>query len=823
MRSFAPLALSALIGAAPAVAEEYRRPPPEIAAIAEAPPTPDVRVSPDGRWLLILERPALRPIAEVARPEMRLAGLRFDPRTNGPSREGYATRLLLARLRGTSEEVAAPARPIAGLPEGARIRDVAFAPDGTRFAFALARTDEIELFCADVEAAKARRLAGRLNGADGDSPFHWLPDSAGLVARLIPEGRGAPPAPPEVPAGPIVQESLGRKAAARTYQDLLASPHDEALFEHYLTAQAAIVPLDGKAIVPIGPKGVVERADPSPDGRHVLLSTIVRPYSYLVPASRFPRRVEVYGRDGKLVKRIADVPLADAVPIGFGACPTGPRGFAWRADAPATLVWTEAQDGGDPERDAPVRDHVRALAAPFEGEPALVVALGFRHAGIAWGRDDLALVSESWPKTRRTRTWAIDPRARGGAPRILFDRSSEDRYGDPGTPLLRPGPRGARVLRFAADGPLAIYLAGEGATSEGNRPFLRRLDLTREGAEPAEVFRSAPPFYERPVEILDDAGRFLLLRRESPTEPPNYFVRDLEKGALAAATDFPHPYPQLRGARKELIRYVRADGVPLSATLHLPPGWKPEDGPLPTLFWAYPIEFKSLDAAGQVTGSPHAFSRIGPGSPLYWLARGYAIVDDPKMPIVGEGDVEPNDSYVEQLVASARAAVDEVVRRGVADPERCAIAGHSYGAFMAANLLAHTDLFRAGIARSGAYNRTLTPFGFQGEDRPLWKARDVYFRMSPFVHAEKIDEPLLLIHGADDENAGTFPMQSERLYAAIRGLGGTARLVLLPHEGHGYQARESVLHMLWEMAEWLDRHVKRASPRPPAPTSPRGR
>jgi dipeptidyl aminopeptidase/acylaminoacyl peptidase len=422
------------------------------------------------------------------------------------------------------------------------------------------------------------------------------------------------------------------------------------------------------------------------------------------------------------------------------------------------------------------------------------------------------VVREAWWKSRRTRSWVIDPSHPRATPRLLFDRSSEERYSDPGNFVTVPDERGQQVLLLTRDGRSA-YLEGEGATPEGDQPFLDRIDLTSRAT--ARLWRSEPPFYEEVVSVLDPEAQRVVLHRESTTEVPNYFLRDFAAMSLARLTDFADPAPELAGMVPELVRYRRKDGVELSGRLYLPPGYDPAQGPLPFLLWAYPREFKSADAAGQVSGSPYRFTRPSGASHLLLLTQGYGVLDGPTMPIVGEGSAEPNDTYVEQLVASAGAAVDSLVERGVGDRERMAIGGHSYGAFMAANLLAHSDLFRAGIARSGAYNRTLTPFGFQAEDRTFWQARDVYLKMSPFTYADRIQEPILLIHGLDDNNSGTFPLQSERFFAALKGNGGTARLVLLPGESHGYRGRESVGDVLWEMAEWLERHVRKAPPREP--------
>jgi dipeptidyl aminopeptidase/acylaminoacyl peptidase len=778
----------------------YRLPPQVLVDIVDAPPTPGASLDPTRRWLLIVDRPSLPPIAELAERELRLAGLRIRPANHSPSRAGYVTGLRLMRLSDGSE------RRFSGVPEGARISDLRWSPDGSRFAFVNVRPDDVELWVADVAGGQARRLTGHLNLTAGTGP-HWLADGKSLVCTLVDPDLGPEPKVSEVPAGPVVRDSTGHAAPARTYQDLLKNSSDEALFEHYLTSRVARITLDGQ-VTPVGAPGMIFGLAPSPDGRYLLVRTVHRPFSYLVPAERFPRRIEVWDLDGKVVRTVADLPLEEEIPIAFDSVATGPREVLWREDAPATLFWVEALDGGDAGKPATERDRALLLAAPFQGEPAPLATLALRFSGIQWGTDHLALIDESWFKTRKTRTWIVQP---GGpaAPAVLFDRSVEDRYADPGSPLTTLDARGRRVLR-TADGGRTLYLLGEGASAEGNRPFLDALDIASHKTR--RLFRSAAPYFEVPVDLIDDGGTQLLQRRETVDDPPNYFVRDLASGKLRQLTRFPHPTPQLAGIHKELIRYPRADGVQLTATLYTPVGWKPADGPLPMLMWAYPQEFKSADAAGQVQDSPYRFARAGAGSPLVWLTLGYAVLDDPSMPIVGEGSQEPNDTYVQQLVASAQAAVDEVVRRGVADRRRIAIGGHSYGAFTTANLLAHSDLFAAGIAESGAYNRTLTPFGFQAEERDLWHAPDIYMRMSPFMYADKVKHPLLMIHGQADDNPGTDPIQSERFFNALKGNGATARLVYLPLEAHGYRGRESVLDSLAESYEWLETYVKNRPP-----------
>jgi dipeptidyl aminopeptidase/acylaminoacyl peptidase len=792
---------------APASAQEtdavYRTPSRELAALVDAPASPGVSLSPDQTTMLLMTRPGAPSIAEVSAPELRLAGLRIDPRNNGPSRGFTYIDLALRTLDGAE-------RPITGLPPEPRIGGVSWAPDGRHVAFTQTTVDRVELWVVDVESARARRLLdAALNAAYFGSPYSWLSDSRTLVARMVPDGRGPAPEEPSVPTGPVIQESAGEAAPARTYQDLLQNPHDEALFEHYATTQLARIDLDG-TVRPLGEPALVRSASPSPDGRYILVQTTHRPFSYLVPASRFPTLIEVWDADGNVVTEITDLPLQDNVPTGFGSVPTGVRSISWRTDAPATLQWVEALDGGDSDVEAAERDRLFLLDAPFAGEAAALATFPLRYGGTFWSEDGYALVFESWFATRQVRAYVVDP-DEPGKMRTLFDFSMENRYDDPGMPLSRRTEWGTSVL-LTADGGRTLFLTGQGASPEGNRPFLRRLDLM--SGETEEIFRSQAPYYEMPVAMLDEDGTRLLTRRESNEEPPNFFVRDLDGGSVEAVTEFPHPYPHLAGIQTEAIQYTRGDGVPLSATLYLPAGYDPErDGPLPTFVWAYPQEFKSADAAGQRTDSPHQFKRVSYSGAVPWVTRGYAVINNASMPVVGEGDEEPNDTFRRQLVANAQAAIDEGVRRGVVDPDRVAVGGHSYGAFMTANLLAHSDLFRAGVARSGAYNRSLTPFGFQREERLFWEAPEIYFAMSPFMHADKVDEPILLIHGEADNNSGTFPVQSIRFFNAIKGLGGTARLVMLPAESHGYAARESVLHMLWETDRWLEVHVKNASPR----------
>jgi dipeptidyl aminopeptidase/acylaminoacyl peptidase len=801
--------------AGPAAAQ-YQTPPKEIVDILDAPPVPTAVVSPSRQAMALLERASMPSIAELAQPMLRLAGLRINPRTNGLHRSQTLRAITLKTLQpGAAPPAVSPAPAVAvqgtdvavTLPPNPRLSWIGFSPDGARFAFTHTRDTGIELWMGDAATGQAKAIStASLNGAWG-APCGWLADSTALLCRFIPPSRGAEPAAPEAPSGPNIQENLGTPAPVRTYQDLLASAHDEALFEHYAASLLATVDAASGARRPIGPAGLYERVDVSPNGEFVLVTRLKRPFSRLVPADDFAKDVEIWNRRGEVVRRIASLPIADTVPNN-GVLP-GPRAFQWKATAPATLAWVEALDGGDPRKPAAERDRIVAIAAPFKEEPAELIRTEYRFRSIAWTDTGATLVTEFDRPRRWTRTWVID--APGAEPRRLWNLSAEDRYNDPGRPLVRPSSPHGTVVQVGD----AIYTIGEGGSPEGDRPFLSRVNL-RTG-ERERLFQSEAAAYEQPVALLADDGSLLLTRRETPSEPPNYYVRQGPTVAHAI-TAFPDPAPQLRGITRQLLTYTRSDGVQLSATLYLPAGYRKGER-LPMLLWAYPREFADPKMAGQVVGSPSRFPLVNWSSlHLLFLTQGYAVLDNPTMPIVGGGETA-NDTYVEQLVSSAQAAVDAVVELGVADRERVVAGGHSYGAFMTANLLAHSDIFRAGIARSGAYNRTLTPFGFQNESRTFWEATDVYTRMSPFWYAHRIREPVLLIHGEADDNSGTFPIQSERFYMALKGHGATVRYVTLPHEAHGYLARESVLHTVAEMLTWADRYAKHAGPRP-NPTSP---
>lgn len=778
----------------------YQTPPDVITQLVDAPLTPSVLFSPDKSVMVMLDRSDLPSIEELSRPELRIAGLRINPDNFGQSRNNFFTGMKVKKLSDKKDY------SINGLPENIQMAAPAFSPDSKKFSFVQTYADRLELWAVDLNTFTAKRLSSKkVNHTMGGIPYAWLSNSSSLVyVAAAYEGKEAP-VKTRVPAGPVIEENLGKKAPSRTYQDLLKNPYDESLFDFYCTSQLVLVNLEGME-KNVGSPGIIAPIqasfNPSPDGKLMLTKTIQKPYSYLVPASQFPTTVQVIDLNGTLIKKIADIPLADNVPLGFNATIKGPRGHAWRADQPATLYWVEAQDGGDPKVKVDIRDKVFQWLAPFTGTPIVLISTPLRYSGITWGNDKVAFVYENWWTDRKQRVYLVDP-SNPATKKTVFDYSTEDAYNDPGDVMTAANAYGRNTLIIANN---SIFLNGNGSSPQGDLPFLDKLDLST--LKKTRLWRCEAPYYEWVAGILDTKKISFVTSRESNTDNPNYFIRSLDTKTPTALTTFPHPYPQIKDVKKQVLRYKRDDGVEMTADLYLPPGYKKEDGPLPTFVWAYPNEYKSKEAAGQVKGSPYTFTRINPGGPLFWVVRGYAVLDNASMPIVGEGDVEPNDTYITQLVANAKAVVEYGSSLGVVDKTRVGVGGHSYGAFMTMNLLAHCDYFKAGIARSGAYNRTLTPFGFQAEERSYWEAPEIYYNMSPFSYANKINEPVLMIHGEADNNSGTFPIQSERMYNAIKGHGGTARFVLLPYESHGYRGRESVLHTLYEMDTWLEKYVK---------------
>ena len=777
-------------------------------------------VSPTDDTILLVSWQDYPSISRVATPFLRLAGARVEPKNHSKhdTPGGYgitpcARNFELVHVAdGTQIHVALPAGACPGEPM--------WAADGKRFAFVNIAAESVELWIADAKTGETHRVPGvRLNPMFQDE-MHWMPDQKTMLVKLVPKGMGAPPPEPVVPIGPSIQATEGQKGQSSTYEnrDTLGNQHDEDLFDYYAASQLALIDAATGAIAPIGKPANFESLDPAPDGKHILVTAIHKPYSYVTTYDRFPREVEVWDvsqRSHVLPHTIASLPLADRVPIH--GVPVGPRDFSWRATDPATLVWAEALDGGDWNVNVPARDKIMLEKAPLDSPAVEIARTEQRYAGFEWSeKPSVALLTEYDNNRQWRRSFAVDVDDRQSKPRLIWDLSVYERYKNPGMPVIRQLANGQWVVRQDGD---SIYLSGTGASPDGDRPFLDRLDLNTLKFE--RLFRSDKTCLERFLAFTGPDTRTFLTWHQSPADPPNAFIRTLGKSQDAPAgeagfaptsvalTHIPDPTPAVRAIKKRLVKYKRADGLDLSFTLYTPPGYQ-EGTRVPTILYAYPLDYAEASTAGQVSGSEETFTQLRQYRLL--LLGGYAIIDNASFPIIGDPK-KAYDTYLDQLVADAKAAVDEAVRLGVADPDRIGVTGHSHGALMTANLVAHSDLFRAGVATSGSYNKTLTPFGFQNERRSVWEASDVYLKVSPFFFADKLKTPLLIVHGTEDANPGTTPLQASKLYEAIRGNGGTARLVLLPHEPHHYTAMESNEQLIYEMLRWFDKYVKDAPPR----------
>jgi len=786
----------------------YQEPPAKIKDLVDAPLAPSVIIDSEGEDVILLYRDAYKSIAELSETEMRLGGLRINPVTNIGSRTTYFNNVKLKKA--FSDEL----REVKGLPANPRLSNFAISPDESMVALTNTTATGVEAWILDVEKAEAKRITEDNLNANIGSPIEWLNNESLLVKVLPADRKPLIDTDSAVPTGPTVSVSSGEKAQNRTYQDLLKNPVDEANFTTLANSTILKMDLDGNSSEWM-PTGMHRSISVSPDQNYVMVTTTKRPFSYLVPYYRFAYETNIYDADGKLVKQLIDKGLDEVRPQGFGSTTDTPRGYSWRSDQPATITWTVALDGGDPAKEVDYRDEVFQLAAPFTGQPVSLVKTQNRFSYIVWGNDKVAIAYDSWFADRNTKTYLFNPSDNTQEPQIIFDRNYQDQYSNPGRFVTTRNDFNRNVLEMN-DG--KAYLMGPGYSDEGQFPFVDEMDLATGGTE--RLYTSSyTDKVEDLVSSIDMGKGEILVRIESPTDYPNYYVRDInEKESLKPITQFANPFKSMQSVHKEVISYKREDGLDLSGTLYLPVGYdKDKKEKMPMILWAYPVEYKDKSSAGQNTSNPNEFIYPSWGSPVYWVTQGYVVLERAAFPIVGEGDKQPNDSFRKQLVANAKAAIDAVDELGYIDRNRVAVGGHSYGAFMVANLLSHSDLFAAGIARSGAYNRTLTPFGFQREERSYWEAPEVYYDMSPFMHADKMKTPLLLIHGKADNNSGTYPMQSERYFNALKGLGAPARLVMFPKESHGYRAKESILHMLWEQNQWLDKHVKNRAPVRPRP------
>ncbi|KXX69648.1 S9 family peptidase [Flammeovirga sp. SJP92] len=779
---------------------EYQKPPEEILELVDVPRAPSVLLNDSKDTMILLYRNSYKSIEELSKEELRLGGLRIDPKTNIGSRVTYFNNVKIKKLNDKKAEVV----QVEGLPENPKLTNFKWSPDQSKIALTNTTLEGVELWVLDLNKASVTKITdANLNANVGDV-INWFEDGNALLVKMIAEKRKPLiNTKNAVPTGPTVSENNGKKAQNRTYQDLLKNKNDEHNFEQLAMSDMYKVALDGQKEKWLE-GSLYTSIDFSPDGNYVLVTTVEKPFSYLVTYRRFPSKTTVYNKKGQKVETVLEVPLIEDLPQGFMAVRTGKRRFSWRDDKPATLTYAVALDGGDPANEVEYRDEVFELEAPYKGDGKSILKTINRFAGVQWGNDEVAVAYDYWWNTRNTKKYLFNPSDASQKAIVITDRNYQDRYSDPGSFVTERNAMGSSVLTIVND---QLFTIGDGFTKEGQFPFVDQMSIKTQ--EKKRIYQSTYTDKIEDIQKYDPKKKELLVRIESAKEYPNYFFRSIRNKKLTQITSFENPFKSIQDVHKEVITYKREDGLELSATLYLPVGYdKEKKEKMPMIMWAYPTEFKDKSSASQSTQNPNEFTYPYYGSMVYWVTRGYVVLDDASFPIVGEGDEEPNDSFRTQLVANAKAAIDAVDNLGYIDRERVAVGGHSYGAFMVANLLSHSDLFAAGIARSGAYNRTLTPFGFQSEERNYWEAPEVYYTMSPFMHADKMNQPLLLVHGEADNNSGTYPMQSERYFNALKGLGATVRLVMLPKESHGYRSKESILHLLWEQDQWLEKHVK---------------
>lgn len=773
----------------------YQKPSAEILQLADFNRAPSIMMDSKREIVILSYRATYKTLDDLNQDELKLGGLRINPSTNISSTITYFNNLKIKRVKDKVET------QIKGLPTNARITYLQLSPDEKTLAFTNTTAKGVELWVVELATATAKKLTSDNLNANMGMPYTWLRDSKSLLINQLLANRPALlDDKKNLPTGPIVSTADGKVSQNRTYQDLLKNPQDEQNFETLITSELYKVDFNGNS-------KLFKKADLyagqsfSPDGKYVNITTIQKPFSYIVPLSRFPMISVVYDEAGNMVKEVNTVPLTEIMPKGFSATRVGKRNVTWRADKPATLYFVKALDGGDPTNQVEYRDEVFTWKAPFDQEPKSLVKVRQRFGGINWGDDQHAIVLDSWYDTRSLTTQALNPST--GETRLISNRNYQDVYNDPGSFQTKRNEFGRNVIEVEAD---KSYLLGEGFTKEGQFPFINIFDWKTLKTSRLYISKVKDK-KEDLIDILDIKKNEILVREESKNEYPNYYIKNFKSGKLSPITQFSNPFMAIKDVYKEVIHYKRADGVDLTGTLYLPAGYNKKDK-LPLLIWAYPEEFKDKETAGQNSKNPNEFTFPSYGSFIYWVTKGYAVLDDASFPIIGEGNTEPNDTFITQLVADGKAAIDAVDKLGYIDRKKVAVGGHSYGAFMTANLLSHSDLFACGIARSGAYNRTLTPFGFQSEQRNYWDVPEIYNTMSPFMNADKMKTPMLLIHGDADNNPGTFTLQTERYFQALKNLGAPVRMVLLPKESHGYAAKENIMHVLWEQDQFLEKCLK---------------
>ena len=779
---------------------KYQKPSDEILDLVEFERPPSVQYDDDKNYMVFLYRDNYKSISDLSEKELRLGGLRINPKTNIGSRVTFYNNVKIKKLKSKNSS----AEQVSGLPDNPKLTNFAWSPDETKIALTNTTENGVELWVLDLETASVVKLTEAILNANIGGVITWQADSQSMLVKTLSKNRKPLiDTSSIVPDGPTISNNYGAKAQNRTYQDLLKNKSDEHNFEQLATSSIHKVSLNGSKEKWLD-DAMYRTISFSPDGNYVMVSQIKKPFSYLVTYGRFPSQTDIFDKQGKLITNLLDTPLIEELPKGRMSTRTGKRSYSWRTDKPSTLIYVKALDGGDPALEANYRDEVFEIAAPFNGEGKSLVKTINRFSGIDWGTENLAIAYDYWWDTRNRKAYAFNPSNPESMPKTIYDRNYQDVYNDPGSFLKSRNSFNRSVLQIYKGN---AFLRGSGFTKEGQFPFIDKINTT--SFEKTRVYQSKYTDKVESIQDFDPVKNEIIVRIESPTEFPNYYSKKTNSRRLNQITNFENPFLELQNVKKQVITYKRDDGLELSGVLYLPLEYDEEKKEkMPMILWAYPREYKDRQSASQSTNNSNEFTYPYYGSMIYWVTKGYVVLDDASFPIIGEGDEEPNDSFRKQLVANGKAAIDAVDKMGYIDRSKVAVGGHSYGAFMVANLLSHSNLYAAGIARSGAYNRTLTPFGFQSEQRSYWEAPSVYYTMSPFMHAEKMKTPLLLIHGEDDNNSGTYPMQSERYFNALKGLGATVRLVMLPKESHGYASKESIYHVLWEQDQWLEKYVK---------------
>jgi dipeptidyl aminopeptidase/acylaminoacyl peptidase len=778
----------------------FQKPSPTVLALADYERAPSVSMDSKTNYMLLSYRSTYKTLDDLNQEELRLGGLRINPITNISSAVTYINNLKIRKVSNKN------ITQVQGLPEQPKITNIAWSPNEQKIAFTHTSATGVALWVIDVVTAKATKLTDYNLNANLGSPYSWMNDNENLLVKVIPNNRAALiDIKKDLPKGPAVSISDGSKAQNRTYPDLLKNKTDEQNFETIVTSTLYKIALNGTATL-------FKNADMyagesfSPDGKYLMLTTLHKPFSYIVPLNRFPQTSVVYDIAGNEIKKINEVPLTEIVPKGFSSVRKGKRAMAWRSDKPATLSYVVALDEGDQANNAAFRDELFLWDAPFTNEPTSLMKIPQRYGGVIWGNDNIALVMDDWYNTRNTKTYLINPSNSNEKPTTIFDRNSQDIYSDPGNFETKKNQYNRYALAIENN---KAFLIGDGFTKNGQYPFIDEFNF--ETKKTTRLYTSTlTDKKEDLLSIQDFKKGEALVMMQSKNDYPNYYFRNYKsKNKITAITEFKNPFESIKEVYKEVIQYKRKDGVDLSGTLYLPAGYdKTKKEKLPLLIWAYPAEYKDKNSAGQNSKNPNEFTFPNYGSFIYYVTKGYAVLDDASFPIIGEGTTEPNDNFITQLVDDAEAAINAVDKLGYINRTKVAVGGHSYGAFMTANLLTHSKLFACGIARSGSYNRTLTPFGFQSEQRSFWDVPKLYGDMSPFNQADKMKTPLLLVHGDADNNPGTFTLQSERYFQALKGLGAPAKLVLLPKESHGYASKENIFHLLWEQEQFLDKYLK---------------